>query len=87
MDRCDEKIDADTTPIGYLPRLNDLNTAGLSLSNKELKNLLAIEIGEWKKEVKDLDEFFKKFKTRLPKEIIHEHDALKRRLGRRQNAA
>lgn len=81
VDRCNDKVGAQNSPIGYVPKGEDLNTAGLDLSKESLKELLRIDREEWKKEAENMDEFFKKFGNDLPEEIIREHKALKQRLG------
>jgi len=50
------------------------------MSEESMKKLLAIDKDEWVKETTNIDEFFKKFGSNLPKEIATEHTALKKRL-------
>ena len=80
IDRCNNKVGAEKTPIGYVPKLKDLNVSGLNLSEEDLKELFLIDTKEWKKELEDIDSFFEKFKNHLPKELAYEHALLKKRL-------
>jgi phosphoenolpyruvate carboxykinase (GTP) len=66
LDRCNDKIPARETPIGYIPRPD--------------KKLLHLDIKEWRKEVKNIEEFFRKFGRKLPKELKSELALFKKRL-------
>jgi phosphoenolpyruvate carboxykinase (GTP) len=81
IDRCFDRVDAQETPIGYVPRPGDINTEGLDISEGVLKSLLGIDKGQWVQELKGLREFFEKFGDRLPKEIWDELHALEKRLA------
>ena len=83
IDRCNDKVGAVETPIGYLPRAKDLNMTGLDLPKGALKELLKIDADEWLDDLKDQAEFFKKFGRKLPKELKNEHASLKKRLTKR----
>jgi len=80
IDRCNNRVDAQKTPIGYIPKEKDLNVTGLSLSKDVLKELFKIDKDEWLRDLEDQDKFFKKFGKKLPKEIKKEYTSLKKRL-------
>jgi phosphoenolpyruvate carboxykinase (GTP) len=80
IDRCRAQVRAVETPIGFIPRLEDIDVTGLNLSSGAMEKLLAIDKSEWKEELKDHKEFFKIFGKRLPKEIWDEYRALEKRL-------
>ena len=69
------------TPIGYLPKPTSLDMTALELKKGTMKKLYAIDKKDWKEEMAERDEFFKRFGKRLPSEIMNEHKALKKRLG------
>ena len=81
IDRCFERVDAEKTPIGFVPRPGDINTDGLDISAETMKGLLGIDRTQWKEELKGLREFFEKFGDRLPDEIWTEFHALEKRLA------
>jgi len=81
LDRCDNKIPARKTPIGFLPRPGDIDMTGLGLAKDTLKKLLNIDKHEWQKEMKDVGQFFKKFGKHLPKEMLQEYNSLAKRLA------
>ncbi|NLT58682.1 MAG: phosphoenolpyruvate carboxykinase (GTP) [Clostridiales bacterium] len=78
--RCAGEIGAEDTPIGRLPRPEDLNLEGLSLEPEALKALLQVDEALWRQEVEGVAAFYDKF-DRLPEELRRQLEALKRRLG------
>jgi len=81
IERSKEEINAKKTPIGFIPLLEDIDLAGLDIDKKSLNKLLEINKEEWVKEASDIEEFYKKFGDRLPKELSDELNALKNRLN------
>jgi phosphoenolpyruvate carboxykinase (GTP) len=80
LDRCNNKLEAIKTPIGYVPIPADIDMTGLDLTLPALEGLLAIDNSEWLKELKSIKEFFKQFKKGLPEELWQEYEALEERL-------
>ncbi len=81
IDRCDGKVDAVETPIGFVPNKEDLDLEGLDIDDAALTELLSIDKDVWKEEVKQQREFFAQFGDRLPKEIVDSMDELEKKLG------
>ena len=80
IDRVNNKVQPKETPIGFLPHIADLDLKGLSISKENAERLFAINLAEWEKEAADAGEFFAKFGSRMPKELIEELHGLKARL-------
>lgn len=80
LDRCNNKVDAVKTPIGYIPKPQDIDMTGLDLPPATLDKLLSIDKNDWLNELESQKEFFKIFGKDLPKEIVDEWQALKNRL-------
>ncbi|MFH1655845.1 MAG: phosphoenolpyruvate carboxykinase (GTP) [Candidatus Omnitrophota bacterium] len=80
LDRCNEKVSAVKTPIGFIPRKEDIDLTGLDLPKESLDKLLAIDKQEWLCELEAQKEFLNKFGKDLPDEISMEWQALKQRL-------
>ncbi|MHB8963692.1 MAG: phosphoenolpyruvate carboxykinase (GTP) [Saccharofermentanales bacterium] len=81
IDRCENKVDAVETPIGYVPKPEDIDTEGLeNFTAEDVAGLLTIEKDVWKQEVEGIEEFFAKF-DRLPSELSDELANLKTRFG------
>ena len=81
LDRCDGKVDAVETPIGFVPKKEDINVEGLGISDETLTELLSVDKEIWKEEVKSQREFFAQFGDRLPKEIKDSMDELEAKLS------
>ena len=81
LNRCNESVNARKTPIGYVPHPEDIDMTGIKLEKNVLKELLDIDSAQWKQEIKGQLEFLETFGKDLPKELLKEHAALKKRLG------
>ena len=81
LDRCGGNAGAAETPIGRLPRPEDIDTKGLNVGADALKALLSVEPGLWKKEAADLRAYFEQFGSRMPGELLEELKGLESRLG------
>ena len=79
--RCDGKVDAVETPIGYVPKPEDIDLTGLDLSVDTLKGLLDVDKNLWKEEVAGIEDFYKQVGDRVPKELYEELGELKGRLA------
>ena len=81
LDRCEGKADAVETPIGFEPKAEDINIEGLGdISVETVKGLLDVDKNLWKEEADGIEEFYKTFGDRLPKELHDELDTLKANL-------
>lgn len=79
IDRCEDKAEADDTPIGFVPRPQDINLDGLDMTRESLNELLEIDKEQWKKETELIEEHYAKF-DRLPQALRKELENLKNRL-------
>lgn len=68
------------TPIGYLPQEEALDTAGLNLAPRALKNLLEVDRQAWLKEVAELETYFLLFGDHFPPALQEEIAQLRNRL-------
>ena len=78
--RCNGEVDAVESPIGYLPKPEDIDLEGTDIDLDTLKGLLSIDKEAWTEEVKDQEAHLAKFE-RLPAEIKAQYEGLKQRLG------
>jgi phosphoenolpyruvate carboxykinase (GTP) len=81
IERVTGKVEAKKTAVGYVPFVKDMHVKGLNLKTENIEKLLHIEMEDWREEIKKQEEFLKKFKNKLPKEILHEHRQLKERVS------
>lgn len=68
LDRCDGKVDAIETALGYQPKAEDINTVGLDIDKSIVEKLLTIDKDVWVEEVEGIKEFYGKF-DRMPSEL------------------
>ncbi|RUR01389.1 phosphoenolpyruvate carboxykinase (GTP) [Labedella endophytica] len=76
------EVEAETSPIGRLPVLDDLNVDGLDLADGALERLFAVDTASWGAEADLTEEFFARFGKRLPAALSTELAALRYRLAR-----
>ena len=78
--RCEGKVDAKTTPIGFVPYVKDLDLEGLDLDEKVVEGLLDVDAKLWLEDVAGIREFYAQVGSRVPKELYDELNALEDRL-------
>ncbi|MCI7334666.1 MAG: phosphoenolpyruvate carboxykinase (GTP) [Oscillospiraceae bacterium] len=80
LKRCDGKVDAEETAIGYLPHAEDINLEGIEdeVSIDSLKSILDVDKALWAEDAKGIEEFYAKFGDKLPKELRAELETLKK---------
>ena len=81
VDRCDGKVDALKSPIGYIPKAENIDLTGLSLAPGILDKLFKLDKKHWVEELGGIKEFFKLFKKDLPEELWQEYEQLKQRFS------
>ena len=72
LDRCQGKADAVDSPIGFMPKPEDIDITDLDLDMDTLKELLTVDKKVWLDDVEHQKEYFAQFGARLPKEIAEE---------------
>ncbi len=82
LDRCEGKVSANDSEIGYLPNMEDIDVTDLDISEDVLKALLAVDKEMWLEDVKDQEEYFAQFGDRLPAEIKKQLEILKANLSK-----
>jgi phosphoenolpyruvate carboxykinase (GTP) len=71
--RCNNEIDALETPIGYLPKSEDINTSGLTISDDAMEELVFVDNQKWLDEMAGIREYFGEYEERLPEKLLEEH--------------
>ena len=66
IDRCEGRIDARETPIGYLPNAADIDTADLDIDSGTMQQLTTINAATWAAEMESIGEYLDGFGDRLP---------------------
>jgi len=80
--RISGEVGAVDSPIGRLPRREDLNLEGLDVTDADLDELFAIDRDAWLAEADSTEEFYAVFGDKLPAALRSELEALRYRLKR-----
>ncbi len=64
------------SPIGYMPRYEDLNWEGLDFTKEQFDSIMNINREAWKQEVLTHEELFEKMYDKLPKEFLFMRELL-----------
>jgi len=80
FERCNGTANAVDTPIGRLPRPEDLDVGGLEIPAANLSKLLNVDVEGWLGEIPLIHQFFDQFGERLPKALRDEVLRLEQRL-------
>ena len=80
FERCEGTAKAVETPIGNLPADAALDLEGLDIDAEELAELLAVDLDGWLSELPAIRDYYAKFGSHLPRELLTELDALQKRL-------
>ncbi len=80
IDRCHGRAYAVETPLGWMPRDNDIDLAGLDLPPEAYAALQSVPNEEFKSEIVGQEELFLKLAGDLPKEMVFQRELLISRL-------
>jgi phosphoenolpyruvate carboxykinase (GTP) len=80
FERVEGKASAAETAIGYVPKSDSINTAGLNGVSKDMPELLSVDKAKWADELELIKEQFAIFGDRLPLELNNQVDAISVRL-------
>ena len=78
--RCEGKVGAVETPIGYVPNAEDIDVDGLDITTETVKDLLSVDKDLWLEDCAAIKDFYKQVGDRVPAELYEELAALEARL-------
>ena len=82
LKRCYGEIDAVDSPIGWLPKPEDIDLTGLEDVDVEtVRGLLDVDPDLWREEAAGIREYYAKFGEKLPRELSDCLNTLEARLG------
>jgi phosphoenolpyruvate carboxykinase (GTP) len=76
VDRARGRAVGRETPIGWMPRYEDVEWKGLDFSREKFDQVQAFDRGEWHREVIEHEELFIELHDHLPPEMIYERELL-----------
>jgi phosphoenolpyruvate carboxykinase (GTP) len=62
------------SPIGWIPRYDDLDWRGLQFGREQFEDVMHLDIDHWRQEILLHEELFIKLYDRLPKELLNVRD-------------
>jgi phosphoenolpyruvate carboxykinase (GTP) len=81
FDRVDNQVDAVESPIGFLPREEDLDRTGLSVSDDDLHTLLEVDTSGWREAIPQIRQHYAQFDGKMPAQLSMALDALEQQLA------
>ncbi|HKZ74678.1 MAG TPA: phosphoenolpyruvate carboxykinase (GTP) [Steroidobacteraceae bacterium] len=82
LDRVAGTAGAAESPIGNLPRAEDLHLEGLAFGQDTLRELLTVDPALWRREMAEMRGYLGEFGSRVPPEMLAEIDRVEARLGK-----
>jgi phosphoenolpyruvate carboxykinase (GTP) len=79
--RCDGEVEAEHTPIGWMPAAADLDTTGLDIAAEDLAELLRVDAAAIVAELPQFEAHYARFGDHLPPELAGHLATLGRGLG------
>ena len=76
MDFAEGRAQGEKSPVGILPRREELNLEGLDIADSDLNRLLSIDRNQWQQEMISREEHITQFDG-LPDEIWQAHNDMK----------
>ncbi|MGH8761203.1 MAG: phosphoenolpyruvate carboxykinase domain-containing protein, partial [Burkholderiales bacterium] len=82
VDRCQGRLEAAESPLGWMPRKQDLVWDGLDVSNETFGELMSLDREDWTEELRLHEQFFAQLHDHLPRELAQKRELLLARLSR-----
>jgi phosphoenolpyruvate carboxykinase (GTP) len=76
VDRVRGRVPTLESPLGWMPRYQDIDWTGLPFSQEQFDQLQAVDPVSWRREVMQHEELFLQLHDHLPKEMIYERELL-----------
>ncbi|MBE6622622.1 MAG: phosphoenolpyruvate carboxykinase (GTP) [Ruminococcaceae bacterium] len=72
LERCEDKVDAVETAIGFVPKAEDINIEGLDISIDTIRELLSVDKEHWLEDLDSIKAFYAKIGDTIPAELKEE---------------
>ncbi|MBQ8840944.1 MAG: phosphoenolpyruvate carboxykinase (GTP) [Clostridia bacterium] len=82
LQRCEDKVEARETAIGYIPYAKDINIDGLDITVDTIEGLLSVDKASWLEDVENIKAFYAQVGDRVPATMYEELKALEARLSK-----
>lgn len=83
LDRCNGKVEANETAIGYMPNAEDIDITGLDdITVETIKGLLEVDADLWLEDCNGVEELYNEIGERMPQQLRDQLASLKARLSK-----
>ena len=82
LQRCEDKVEARETAIGYVPYAKDINIEGLDITVDTIEGLLSVDKASWLEDVENIKAFYAQVGDRVPAIMYEELANLEARLNK-----
>ncbi len=76
IDRCEDRVEARETPIGFLPNAEDIDTTDLDISRDTMHALTTIDPVKWQAEMESIGEYLDTYGDRVPEALRDEQQRI-----------
>ena len=80
IDRCENRVGANETPIGFLPNAADIDTTDLDISDEAMNALISIDRDQWRTEIESVGEYLDSYGDRLPESLRQQQQQIAKEL-------
>ena len=80
LDRSHNRVGAQETVVGYVPRAADLNTSGLDVKPEAVAAAMKVDLAEWQEEIESQKEWFDKLGPTMPRPLTLQRELLLERV-------
>jgi len=82
IDRCENRIGARETPVGYLPEAGDIDTSELDISAATMRELTSIDVERWRTENAHFAAYLDTYGDRVPAALRSEQQRIAAELAK-----
>jgi len=81
LDRANNKCSAVETPIGFIPKAEDIDRTGLPIEADTLKELCTVKNSDWLEEWNDVGLYLETYGSRMPTQLTKQHQTISEQLN------
>jgi phosphoenolpyruvate carboxykinase (GTP) len=80
LDRSHNRVGAEETVVGFVPRMQDVNLSGLDVKAEAVKQAMKVDLAEWQEELESAKEWYEKLGSTMPRPLELQRELLLERV-------